>query len=77
MIFRVTMKDPDSLTEGINEDLDEELAYMPQDEAEAIREIRFDKAYEAASKWFEWGEYLTVEINTTDGTIRVVPVEEE
>lgn len=76
MIFRVTMKDPDSVYEGINDALDEELNDMPEDEAEAIRELRMEKAQDIASEWFEYGEYLTVEVDTDRQTIRVVPVGE-
>jgi hypothetical protein len=79
MIFRVTMKDTDVLHEGITEALDEELktSGLPEDEQEALRELRHDKASEVASEWFEWGEYLTVEIDTEKQTIRVVPVSEK
>jgi hypothetical protein len=73
MIFRVYMKDPDCLYEGINESLDEQLKDMPKDEAEAVREIRYDKAADVAGKWFEYGEYLMVEIDTDKETARVVP----
>jgi len=76
MIFRVNMKDPDQLYEGIDDALDEELKDMDDDEAEAVREIRREKAYEIASEWFEYGEYLTVEIDTIKRSIRVIPVEE-
>lgn len=77
MIFRVYMKDPDVLNESINEALDAELTEMPDDEAQAVREIRYNKVSEIASRWFEYGEYLTVEIDTANKTIRVVPVGEE
>lgn len=72
MIFRVTMKDPDVLYDGIEEALDDELKDMPEDEAEAIREIRREKAQEVAGQWFTYGEYLTVEVDTELNTIRVV-----
>lgn len=71
------MKDPDVLYDAINTALDEDLADMDEDEAEAVRDIRHQKLSEMASKWFEYGEYLTVEIDTDTQTIRVVPVGEE
>lgn len=79
MIFKVYMKDTDVLHDGIDEAIDEELkaSYLPYDEQEALREIRHEKASDVASKWFEYGEYLTVEIDTEKETIRVVPVGEE
>lgn len=76
MIFQVTMKDPDVLYDAINEALDEELKDWDEDEADAVREIRHEKLSEMAGKWFEYGEYLTVEIDTDKQTIRVVPTGE-
>lgn len=79
MIFRVYMKDPDVLQDGIEEAVDEQLkaSGLAEDEQEAIREIRYEKAQDVASTWFEYGEYLTVEIDTDKETIRVVPVSEK
>lgn len=79
MIFKVYMKDTDVLHDGLDEAIDEELkaSGLPDDEQEALREIRHEKASDVASKWFEYGEYLTVEIDTEKETIRVVPVGEE
>ena len=79
MKFKVYMKDTDVLHEGIEEALDEELkaSGLPDDEQEALRELRYEKASDVASKWFRYGEYLTVEIDTEAGTIRVVPVGED
>lgn len=79
MKFKVYMKDPDVLHDGIEEAIDEDLksSGLPDDEQEALREIRFEKASDVASKWFQYGEYLTVEIDTEKETIRVVPVGED
>lgn len=79
MIFKVYMKDPDVLQEGIEEaiDADLEASGLPDDEQEALREIRYEKAADVASKWFQYGEYLAVEIDTEKETIRVVPVGEQ
>lgn len=73
------MKDTDVLQDGTTEAIDEELknSGLPEDEQEAVRELRVEKALDVASKWFGYGEYLTVEIDTEKETIRVVPVEEE
>lgn len=78
MIFKVYMKDSDVLYDAIEEALDEELktSGLSEDEQEAIRELRHEKAAEVASTWFEYSEYLTVEIDTEKETIRVVPVSE-
>lgn len=69
--LRVTLKDPDTLYDAVNDLLDEELAGLPDDEAEAIREVRGEKYREIAGKWFEYGEYLTVVIDLEAKTIDV------
>lgn len=67
----VTLKDPDTLYDAVNELIDEELADMPDDEADALRYVRGEKYREIASKWFEYGEYLTVVIDLQAKTIEV------
>lgn len=78
MKFRVTMKDPD----GVQDSLDDaaltratELASpeMDADERKSLVESSRTKVGEAISKWFEYGEYLTVEIDTEAKTCVVVP----
>jgi len=77
MIFRVTMKDPDVLYEAINDALKEDLSgFDDDDEREAIKEVRYEKIDAIASKWFQYGEYLTVEIDTKLNTIKVIENEE-
>ena len=78
MIFRVTMKDPDVLQDAIEEEVNNQLMIsgLSLEEQEAIRDIRCEKASEVAHNWFEYGEYLTVEIDTDKETIRVVSAEE-
>ena len=77
MIFRVTMKDPDTLYDAINEAVENGLDNFKFEEAETLKDVRFEEAQEVANKWFDYGEYLTVEIDTDKETIRVVPVGEE
>lgn len=76
MIFKVYMKDTDVLHEGI-EDALVKPDNLNDEEWELIKEKRHEDASEVASKWFQYGEYLTVEIDTEKETIRVVPVGEE
>lgn len=78
MKIRVTLKDPDCIYDGINEALDEELknSGLPEDEQQAVRELRLEKAQEVAGKWFKWGEYLTVEIDTDAKTCTAIEVGE-
>jgi hypothetical protein len=43
------------------------------EEREAVAEVKRRKVGEVMGKWFEYGEYLTVEIDTEAGTCVVVP----
>jgi len=72
--FQVTMKDPDCLHNAIREAVADEMGntLLPDDEAEAVREMRVEKAQKACARWFRYGEYLTVEIDTEAGTAVVV-----
>lgn len=76
MKIKVTMKDPDTLHDAIDEAVREELTQnesLDQDERELLAESRSEKYGEIAQKWFEYGEYLTVEIDTDAKTCVVVP----
>ncbi|NJN96358.1 MAG: hypothetical protein HC875_20700 [Anaerolineales bacterium] len=77
MKIKIAMKDPDGVYEGIQEAVEEDmkLLNLPPDEIEEIKELRNEKAYEICSKWFKYGEYLNIEVDTEEGTIRVLQVE--
>lgn len=79
MKFRVTMKDPDTLYDAAQEAAEENLASVDniaEHEKETLVEGRVEDLKEVASKWFEYGEYLTVEIDTEAKTCVVIPVGE-
>jgi hypothetical protein len=68
------MKDPDTLYDSIKDALKGELASIADDdEREMLAEHRYGKVRELCSKWFRYGEYLTVEIDTDACTCVVVP----
>jgi hypothetical protein len=83
MKFRVTMKDPDTLHDAIrkavkaelrkfDEEFEEtEYAHTPEESA-ALLERRCEKHAGQCGRWFKYGEYLTVEIDTDAGTCVVV-----
>jgi len=75
MKFKVTMKDPDTLHDAIQEAAEKyaKALGLDADETEAIVEMRREKFSEACGHWFEYGEYLTVEIDTEQMTCEVVP----
>lgn len=76
MKFKVTMKDPDTLYDAVSDAVHEEVSRIPgldNDEIEAVKSERKDKVKALCEKWFEYGEYLTVEIDTEAKTCMVVP----
>jgi len=74
MIFTVTMKDPDTLHDAIVDAVREEVSAMNLDkeETEMLVESRHEKISDVCQKWFKYGEYLCVEIDTDAGTATVV-----
>lgn len=74
MKFRITMKDPDGVGDSIQDAVNAiELPGLSQEEADSVREIRDDAIKALCRTWFEYLEYLTVEIDTEAKTCVVVP----
>ena len=75
MKFKVTMKDPDTLGDALNMAIATELELrqeLDDSEREVLFDGHFEKNYDVCKKWFEYGEYLTVEIDTEAKTCVVV-----
>lgn len=79
MKFRVTMKDPDTLYDAIQDAVDEQVkeqfADIPdfdEEDMEPVKERRRERIGELCAKWFQYGEYLEVEIDTDAMTCTVV-----
>ncbi len=74
MKFKVQMKDPDVLIDAITNALEDQPKPDDLDESEwkYLREIRADNVYKFAAQWFEYGEYLTVELDTDAQTCVVM-----
>lgn len=68
MKFRITLKDPDGVTHS--------MATALEFYEECDKDVAFDELNTAVEKWFEYGEYLTVEIDTILGTIHVCTKDE-
>lgn len=66
MKFRVTMKDPDTLSDAINEAAKKMLAAVEgmDTDRELLVERRCEELSTLANNWFEYGEYVTIEIDT-------------
>jgi ribosomal protein S12 methylthiotransferase accessory factor YcaO len=75
MKIQVSMKDPDALHEAVREAVNNEIDSMSgisADEKELIKEKRIEKTNEICRQWFEYGEYLLVEIDTESKTCIVL-----
>lgn len=77
MRFKVTFKDPDALGDAIQDAATASVEAMSNitdsDEKNIIEESRKDAAKKICGLWFEYGEYLTVEVDTEEFTCRVIP----
>ena len=77
MKFKVTLKDPDGFYDCITDAVESSLngtTFSDEEEFEKISEIRRENIKTAISKWVEYGEYITIEFDTTAGTATVVPL---
>ncbi len=77
MKFTVSFKCPDALQEAVEEAVKSGLVDTDHDEEEreALEELRIQKVYkECSEKWFKWGEYCDVEVDTEAGTCTVLEV---
>ena len=74
MKFTVTMKDPDALTDCIAGAARKEAHSLGLTDAEsvAVQDAKMDVMQKAADRWFRYGEYLTVEIDTEANTCVVL-----
>ena len=75
MKFTVTMKDPDTLWDSVNDAAKMYAAGqegLDEDEREAVAERRAEKLRDFASEWFTYGEYVSVEFDTDAGTATVL-----
>ena len=75
MKFRVTMKDPDTLGDAIRKAVEEDVSSLAlhEDEKLCVIETREERIGNICAKWFNYGEYVTIEIDTEDKTAIVVP----
>jgi len=75
MKIRITMKTPDVLQDAIDNAVFITEANQGGDEMSSaeVEHVR-SSATLKARKWFKYGEYLTVELDTESGTCVVMPV---
>ena len=73
MKFRITMKDPDGCYECREDAIKASLPTgLSEQERGAVIEVRREEFGKMLGRWFEYGEYLTVEIDTDAKTCIVV-----
>lgn len=74
MKIKVTMKDPDTMYDAVQDAVTAEVKAMglSADEAESLIELRTTKERAKMDKWFEYGEYLAVEFDTEAMTATVI-----
>jgi hypothetical protein len=75
MKFRVTMKDPDTLGDAVYEAVKDDVMKvegLSQGERVAVIEERQHEVRKLCEQWFEYDEYLCVEIDTEAETCTVV-----
>jgi hypothetical protein len=72
----LTLKDPDGVDNCVKQAATDSLAEakLEEDELDAVMEYRVEKIQNAIKPWVEYGEYLTVEVDTETGTCVVIPV---
>ena len=77
MKFKVTLKDPDGFSDGINDAVKRALSgttFFWEKDADSVYESRRKTIRLGIEKWVEYGEYITIEFDTTAGTATVVPL---
>jgi hypothetical protein len=78
MKFKVTFKDPDGPCDSIAEAARESLpADLSEAEKDTLLDARIERLKETTRLFFEYGEYVCIEIDTDAKTARVVPVKEK
>lgn len=75
MKFKITMKDPDGFYDSVQDAAQEwanQASGIDDDEREYLVKSKREKLREILGQWFEYSEYLVVEIDTDANTIAVV-----
>lgn len=76
MKIRITLKDPDGVDlacDDFVESVLNEKGELDEEERELLGDHQRDKFKQLTKKFIEYGEYVTIEIDTDKGTAVVVP----
>ena len=73
MKFNITMKDPDGFYESVKNAVEESLPTgLSSGERSNLLEDRIEKVEESLERWFEYNEYVTIEVDTDNNTATVL-----
>ncbi len=77
MKIKVHLKDPDGVSESLDRGfvaaVGEEAPNLSTRETQRIADDWREAADDVLRRWIRYGEHVTIEIDTDDGTARVVP----
>lgn len=82
MKLQITFKNPDGVADSIADAIhfesmeNTDFLMLSEQEQEEIKENKRKELLEQISPWVEYGEYVTIEINTDDNTAKVLKVNE-
>jgi hypothetical protein len=76
MKFKITFKDPDGPFQGLTDAANFYATNLglPPEEHTLILEHKYEEFVDFISKWVEYGEYITIEFDTEEGTAKVIPL---
>ncbi len=75
MKFQITLKDPDGYYDCVDDAVIESLGSIKglnDEELDVLRDERREQISQLLGQWFEYSEYLTVEVDTEAETCTVV-----
>lgn len=76
MKLTIQLKDPDGVYDSIEDAIKQSVAALElsEEEREAVAESRRVIVSEVCATWIEFGEYVSIEIDTETKTAAVLPV---
>ena len=76
--IRMTLKDPDGVSDTIYDTVQEQLDALniPEDEKEELRDVKYQKVSRGLEKWIDSGEYIKIEFDLEAGTAVVLPAKD-
>lgn len=76
MKIRIYLKDPDTLYDAISDSVENIQTGLSAEATEKIKEAHKEEYIELSRTWFEYGEYVMLEMDTEAKTCIVIPVKD-